>query len=72
MYKVFLFYTLSINYKDTTCFTCSESWRSSLCEAAIITITVIGNLFSLGRQISVEKDWISVICEGNSAKLASK
>ncbi|XP_067931981.1 solute carrier family 40 member 1-like [Watersipora subatra] len=48
----------------------SETWRSGLCEAGIITLAVLASLFSTALKISIEKDWISVICEGDSKKLA--
>ena len=51
---------------------CRERWRSGLCEAGIILLSVIAYLFSTAQKISVEKDWISVIAEGDGSELASK
>ena len=43
-----------------------------LVEAAIIFLAVIANLASVAYKISVEKDWIVVVSEGNSSALASE
>lgn len=45
---------------------------SAVCEAAIIILAIVAYLFSVAHKISVEKEWISVICEGDSRKLASR
>ena len=43
-----------------------------LVEAGIIFLAVIANLASVAYKISVEKDWIVVVSEGNSSALTSK
>ncbi len=42
-----------------------------LLEAAIISLAVIAKLASTAYKIAVEKDWIVIISEGDSSKLAS-
>ena len=51
---------------------CSDSLRYGFCEAGIIILSVLANLFSTASTISVEMDWLSVICEGDGSKLASE
>ena len=49
-----------------------HDWRRHLTEASIIILAVLANLASVAYKISVEKDWIVVVSQGDSSALASK
>ena len=48
-----------------------DGWLSILLQVIIIGAAVIGDVASIGRTISIERDWIVVICEDNES-LTSK
>jgi hypothetical protein len=53
----------------------SPLWHGPLrhaLEASIIGFAILAQLASIGYKISIEKDWIVVVAQGNKAHLASE
>lgn len=44
-----------------------DGWLQTLCEIVIIVFAVVADVASVGRQISIERDWIFVICSDKQA-----
>ncbi len=44
----------------------------NLAYSGIISLAILADLASVGYKIAIEKDWIVVVSQGNTAKLASK
>lgn len=40
-----------------------QGWLLTFCEMLIVVSSVIADVASVGRQISIERDWIVVICQ---------
>ena len=43
-----------------------EGWLTTICHILIILFAVVADLASVGRTISIERDWIVVICKDST------
>ena len=48
-----------------------NGWLEVVCEIAIVVTATVGDLASVARQISIERDWIVVMCQGDTNALTS-
>ena len=48
-----------------------NGWLEIICQSAIVITATIADLASTARRISIERDWIVVMCGGDKHELTS-